>query len=92
MTDSHDSDEIERMEENHDALEGIKERPPKKKVTFRPALSKYFAEAKAAIEESAYKITGHEAMVMIWITCYRHVAWQEEVIPSHRPGGKFIVD
>ena len=60
LSDSHDSDEIERMEEDHDALEG-KERPPKVKVTFKPARSKYSAEAKVAIEESAFRIAGHEA-------------------------------
>ena len=48
------------MEEDHDALEGI-DRPPKKKVTFQPARSKYSAEEKAAIRDSAFKIAEHEA-------------------------------
>ena len=62
LTDSHNSDEIERMEEDHDALEGI-DRPPKKKVTFQSARSKYSAEEKAAIRDSAFKIAEHEARV-----------------------------
>ena len=60
LEDSHSSEEIKRLEEDHDALEGI-ERPPKKKVTFKPAHSKYSAEAKLAIEESAFCIACHEA-------------------------------
>ena len=58
LEDSHSSEEIDRMETNYDALEGIDR--PKKKVTFKPARRQYTAEAKLAIEESAFRIACHE--------------------------------